>query len=628
MEFLGFKITENGRQPSDMKVKAMLDFPKPIQTTDVQRFIGLTNYYRELIEGYARIAAPLVELSSSKKEFRWAEEHDEAFQELKKKLSSPPVVRIADYSKQFIVRSDACDTGMGAVLLQEIDGKRHVIAYFSKQFDPTQRRYPIIEKEATAIMAALNKWRHYLYGGQFKIETDHRPLAWLRTKTDVDGKLGRMALRLQEFERFNIDYIPGKENADADAMSRIIATVSMMPATEIDDDDQIRAKHPEWFVTGEAGRVYYVADGKKRLWIRKDQRREVIKEAHDSNLHIGVDRTLELLRPRVYWSNWTDDVKNYIRKCHRCATTKESLIEKAELAPIETDNMNALEHWSIDLLGPLPRTANNKRWIIAAQDRVTKWVEAAPLSVSDTPAITQWIMDNIVSRHGVPREISTDRGSQFESAEFKAFTEGLGAQHKLASPYHHQSNGLIERWNRTVEQLLRSAEGEEVEWDMKLPKALSTYRTTKHSTIGVSPFEALMGQQPRLDFDTKFGTEPARTASKEEIRQGVKDRLKAATRKMKKNYDQRVRARTARKLAGKRVYWREAVRKTKLKPTFSGPYIARETDNPLNYELHGRGRITKVVHVNQLKPCNNEDVPLDTLRGRGRPRTNEGGVMR
>ena len=289
----------------------------------------------------------------------------------------------------------------------------------------------------------------------------------------------------------------------------------------------------------------------------------------------------------------------YILKCHVGATQKQSPIETAELSPFETERLNPLDQWAMDVIGPLKVTIKGNRYILSAQDRVSKWVEASALASADAMTVIQWLDENIVKRFGVPKELVTDRGSQFESKEFQKFVNDLGIDHKFGSPYHHQTGGLVERWNRSVEQLIRTCPGEEEEWDENLPKALGTYRMTKHAAIGTSPFEVLMGQPPRLEFDAKYGTVAKAEATREETRVQVKRRLTEAAKRMKMDYDKRCRAKRPRDFEGKRVYWKVPVRKTKLGPTFKGPFVAQRTENPLNYRIKGAGRTTKVVHVNQ-----------------------------
>src|SRR5699024_6135522 len=219
VEYLGFKISKDQRSPTSVKIDKLRNFPSPTSKKELDSFIGIAGQYRELIENFSAKAQCLYELkkkSTGRAKFVWLPKHEAAFKELKDELTKPPVVALPDCSKPFIVRTDASGTGMGAVLLQEIDGRRRVIEYASRQFKDAQLRYPTIEKEATAIDFALNKWRHFLLSGNFKLETDHRPLQFLNSMKNTHGKLARMALRLQEYRPFEIVHIPGKENIEAD----------------------------------------------------------------------------------------------------------------------------------------------------------------------------------------------------------------------------------------------------------------------------------------------------------------------------------------------------------------------------------------------------------------------------
>src|SRR5699024_8656932 len=145
------------------------------------------------------------------KKFHWSDECDANFRMLKDKLSCGPVVFLPNWDAPVLVTSDASELGMSAVLSQEIDGERKVIEFVSKSFTDTERRYSTIEKEATAILVALEKWQHYLLGREVTVETDHKPLIWLLSKKDCGGKLGRMALRLQEFNIKGIEHVKGED---------------------------------------------------------------------------------------------------------------------------------------------------------------------------------------------------------------------------------------------------------------------------------------------------------------------------------------------------------------------------------------------------------------------------------
>ena len=194
-------------------------------------------------------------------------------------------------------------------------------------------------------------------------------------------------------------------------------------------------------------------------------------------------------------------------------------------------------------------------------------------------------------------------------------------QHHLCSRYHHQSNGMAERWNRTLEEMLSSAGGD---WEEKLPEILNIYRGTKHSVTGWTPHEVLFGEVARLPIDDRYGTQPSLDISHEDIIADAKAKMKAAENKMKREYDQHNKTRDPPNLNGQRVYWKnvQSNQTKKLKNRALGPFLAwQDADNPLTYSIVGRDGVTKQgVHIDQLNRSDNEDVPLDVLRHRGRPR--------
>ncbi|KAF7489591.1 Retrovirus-related Pol polyprotein from transposon 17.6 [Sarcoptes scabiei] len=221
IEFLGFKIAENEIKMTQDKTKAIRNYPKPTNTKELKRFLGLASYYRKLIDNFATIAYPLYKLMKKKIKFSWGNEEEQSFNLLKQKLSSESIVKIPDFNRSFYVRTDASDAAMAAVLTQRDDkGNPYVIEYFSKSFSDTQKRYPVIEKEATALITAIEKWSYYLKFRKFYIQTDHRPLVFLNSMAAKNSKIARMCLRLQEFN-YEIEHLPGNENIDADALSRI-----------------------------------------------------------------------------------------------------------------------------------------------------------------------------------------------------------------------------------------------------------------------------------------------------------------------------------------------------------------------------------------------------------------------
>ena len=447
LEFLGFRLSEEGRRPSEEKIQAVRDFPRPKSVKEVERFVGLAGYYRDLIPQFANITVPLTNLTKKNTEFVWSQQCELAFQELKQRLVSNPVVRLPDFDKPFFVRTDASDVAMGAVLQQEENGKRHVVAYASQKFNSTQLRYPTIVKEATALMWALEKFRHYLLGGEFKIETDHKPLKWLRSMTNADGRLGRMARRLAEFQTWEIDHIPGKENVDADALSRIDNCIRVLiAADQVDAElDRRRQARPDHYVE-ENNQIFFVADGKRRLWVPARKRGELLKDVHDRLAHIGTERVMALARDRFYWPSMMKQIKWHVKHCETCARKKVACFPKAPLAPIDTTNLLPGDQWCMDTV-ELDPSATGKKYAVCLQDRVSKWPEALAVITTDAGTIIDWL-EELFDRMGKPTSIVTDRGPQFESREFQQFLANHEVEHHLTSRYRHQCNGLAERSRR------------------------------------------------------------------------------------------------------------------------------------------------------------------------------------
>ena len=176
------------------------------------------------LNNYAGISAPLSELTKKgmPDKVMWNDEANWAYETLKLIVSNSPVLRLPNFDKTFILRTDASAVGIGAILLQEHEGHLHAVAYASKKLSHAQQAYSTVERECLAIVWALEKFYKYLYGRMFTIQTDHQPLAYLKSAKLNNNRLMRWALKLQPFH-YRIEVIPGKINIGADFLSRIVA---------------------------------------------------------------------------------------------------------------------------------------------------------------------------------------------------------------------------------------------------------------------------------------------------------------------------------------------------------------------------------------------------------------------
>lgn len=207
--------------PEEDKVLKLKNASPPKSKKELRAFLGLANYYRKFIPNFASIALPLTDKTrkGNPENIQWDSDCQEAFENLKGQLSQKPIVCLPDPKSQYTLRTDASDRGVGAVLLQEHDGDLRPVAYAGRKLSDAEAKYATIEKECLAVIWALKKFKPYIYGTQFVIETDHQPLQYLKKTKTENGRLMRWALQLQPYS-YQLRVIKGSENVGADYLSR------------------------------------------------------------------------------------------------------------------------------------------------------------------------------------------------------------------------------------------------------------------------------------------------------------------------------------------------------------------------------------------------------------------------
>ncbi|KAL8601066.1 hypothetical protein ACOMHN_040767 [Nucella lapillus] len=223
LEFLGFVVGENTKQPEKSKIERMLSSARPKSKTEVRSLLGLIGFYREFVPNFAAITSPLSDLTKKGQPpvVQWTEAAEKALKTVKERLGTYPILKLPDMSKQFTLRTDASGVGLGAVLLQEYDGQKFPVKYASRKLSKCEQGYATVETECLAVVWGVQKFQKYLYGNQFTIETDHQPLTFLQEARSKNSRVLRWAMALQPY-RYHIDYIPGRENVGADYLSRVM----------------------------------------------------------------------------------------------------------------------------------------------------------------------------------------------------------------------------------------------------------------------------------------------------------------------------------------------------------------------------------------------------------------------
>ena len=372
MKYLGHIISREGVATDPAKTQKVAHWPVPSSKREVhvQQFLGFAGYYRRFIREFAPTARPLHRLTERTATFKWTDECAAAFQALHQSLYSTPVLAYPDFTRLFILDTDASDTGIGAVLSQtSSDGNERVIAYGSRLLTKPERQYCVTRHELLAVVYFTNQYRSYLTGRKFVLRTDHGSLTWLRNFEDPEGQLAHWLECLQDLE-FEIVHRRGRSHTNADALSRlpcqqceqeshttlpsveIAAAALQLPSSDLEGEvrdqqlaDPVIGPILEAMTTGKKPtaaqlinlskasrrmlhiwdqltlcdgvmcRRYETADSSStiaQIVVPKALRDEVLADLHEGTLggHLGVDKTLARLKERFYWPGHHQDVRN------------------------------------------------------------------------------------------------------------------------------------------------------------------------------------------------------------------------------------------------------------------------------------------------------------------------------
>jgi len=247
-----------------------------------------------------------------------------------------------------------------------------------------------------------------------------------------------------------------------------------------------------------------------QLIVPRHRVKEILEEAHDSSIggHFGVNKTLEKIRKRFYWATCKQDVEKWCKSCKVCIS-KQGPLGKGKF-PLQIYNVGLpFQRVQMDVLGPLPKTYSGNRFVLVIVDCFTKWVEAFPIRNIKAKTIAEVFVREIISRHGVPSEIHTDQGRNFESKLFLELAELLGIKKTKTTALHPQSDGQVERQHQTIINYLAKFISEnQKDWDKWIPLFLLAYRSSKHESTGVTPAELYLGRELRLPLDLLRGSPP------------------------------------------------------------------------------------------------------------------------
>ncbi|GJR02866.1 putative reverse transcriptase domain-containing protein [Tanacetum coccineum] len=532
---------------------------------------------QKFIEGFFKISTAMTKLTHKDVKFDWGENEKPAFQLIKQKLCSAPILALPKGSENFIVYCDASHKGLGAVLMQN----EKVIAYASRQLKIHEKNYTTHDLELGAVVFALKMWRHYLYGTRCTVFTDHKSLQHILDQKELNMRQRRWLELLSDYD-CDIRYHPGKANVVADALSRkerskplrvraLVMTIGLNLPKQI-LEAQTEALKPENLTAEDVG-VPYLCKVK-----------EAIKKPS------GL-----LVQPEIPEWKW--------------------------------------EKITMDFVTKLPKTANGYDTIWVIVDRLTKSAHFLPMRENDPmEKLMKLYMKEVVTRHGVPVSIISDRDGRFTSLFWQALHKALGTRLDMSTAYHPETDGQSERTIQTLEDMLRACVLDfGKSWDRHLPLVEFSYNNSYHTSIKAAPFEALYGRKCRSPVcwaevgDAQL-TGPAIIHETTEKIVQIKSRIQAA-RDRQKSYAN-IRRKPMVFQVGDKVMlkvspWKGVVRfgkRGKLNPRYVGPFKVIERVGTVAYKLELPQQLSRVhntFHVSNLKKCLSDEslvIPLEELR--------------
>ncbi|WVZ97670.1 hypothetical protein U9M48_043184 [Paspalum notatum var. saurae] len=495
VKFLGHVISNGGIAVDQSKVSEVQNWKIPEDVKGIRSFLGLAGYYRCFIEGFSKIAKPMTALLEKNIKFKWTPACQEAFEELKKRLTTAPLLTFPDIHKLFSVYCDASRLGLGCVLMQ----KGKVIAYASRQLRDHEKNYPTHDLELAAVVHALKVWRHYLFGQKCDIYTDHKSLKYIFTQTELNMRQRRWLELIKDYD-MEIHYHPGKANALSFERK---SQISLLWAKELPDELAIEFDRLSLgFLNNTEGIVSMEFEPTLEQEIRKGQlndekikelkelikldkapgfrvdadgtvwhgdricvpnirsiRELILKEAHETaySIHPGSVKMYQDLKQKFWWYGMKREVAEYVALCDVCQRVKAEHQKLAGLLqPLKIPEWK-WEEIGMDFIVGLLCTQSGFDSIWVVVDRLTKVAHFIPIKTTYSGAkLAELYMSRIVCLHGVPKKIVSDHGTQFTSHFWRRLHESMDTKLNFSSAYHPQTDGQTERTNQILEDMLRA----------------------------------------------------------------------------------------------------------------------------------------------------------------------------
>lgn len=678
VKYLGLIINKNGTRPDPDKVESIRKYPVPKDITQVRAFLGLANFYRKFIKDFAQNAKLLHQLTKKNVAFDWQLHHQQAFDTLKEKLSTAPVLSTFDPKLPISVQTDASKLGLGAIIAQDHTSRKDieahepekveetqesktrtkiyekVVAYASRSLSAAEENYSTTDLEALAVVWAVKKFRHFLDGAPFTVYTDHQALTALLNTKEPSGKYARWIVQLQQYD-ITIKYRPGVTNKNADALSRAPLQVqseceemSVMPVHQVDAADELIKAQKQDVLLAEVRRILQIPLSKRtpgekskavnfeevdniiyfkaakeskqtpRIAVPNEWVPKILQSIHDCSFagHFGYKKTLKRATSKYYWPNMKKQIKEYTQTCHLCQ--ERNINRQKQQGFLQSIiREEPFELIGVDVVGPLPKTNRNNKYIITAVDVFTRWATTYATNTMNAIDIANFLVEKVFCIHGVPQVILTDRGTNFTAGLTDKLITQMNAKHVCTTSYHPQCNGCNEHFNGTLKTLIsKYINKTHDDWDECLPILTCAYNSSVHESTGFSPYYMLFGREwnSPLGSTCKSLVQPhndmpyidkviARFESVREI--AHKHDINAKCRQ-RQYYDKHRQVVTFEigdlVMIKKPIHQKGLVAKFMIK--YVGPFKIVEKRSPILYKVQANSPVARridIVHVSQMK---------------------------
>lgn len=612
VQVFGFRITDGKIYIDEEKKSIMKEMRFPKNKKEMESFLGFCNYFRRFIPRFGELESTLrcFEKDNKKNDNQKIEE---SFVKMKEEiLNSSPLWKF-EIGLKTIVRTDASDSALGAILFQvDKDQNERVISFDSRKLKKHQKGYSTIERELQAIYNGLKRFRPYLLTQPFVLQVDHKPLVSILEKKDcnLSPKWTRRLLEISCYD-FKIEYVPGKLNREADFLSRAINAIRIeVPNLKTLQENDVELSKieigSEGFFKENGILKKQLNNGGSAIVLPTALRRQAMKEAHSEG-HLGFKKSFKRLESNFFWSGMGRDLKEFIEGCDLCQR-----FNPARQVVTETQHLEAKSIWTdlaIDCMGPF-ELVEIKIHVLVVIDMFSKFMIARIIHEPNSQSIIR-VLREIFYGFGAPNTVLSDNATNFTSQEMSVFFAYWGVKHKRTTAYNPQGNGIVERAIQTLKRSFVKLLQVIVNPEEALVAAVSTYNNSFHRNTKMIPFELIFKRKMKtplrraLDIENNLEDGGEEEWNENEVRdnleeaQGYQDQYLRLRRKIVESMKFKV---------GDKVLILKEVRRSNLDPRYYGPFTIKEKVGPNVYLLEENN---KLVSTRRMKRFRFQESPLD-----------------